>query len=206
MTAEEFQSGTLVSSYYSDKTERVSTSSAAASTAASTATATATATAAKDSSDERVVEVELVDSIPRVRPFGSASIPRKTQFEDTRPSSPSNYSNRDYRQRPKKVNVDWSPSKPRETYHSSRPQKVNVDWSSSNPRESYHTSRPEKVNVDWSPSKPKEYFYNGETKKKVRYHRPLDPSEPRVYRQDQPPPSAPRRKRRLYRVTPDQIL
>lgn len=175
MTAEEFQSGTAFFSNNVDKTAKVSPTTSSGTKSTTTAT-----TASKDSSDERVVEVELVDGpIPRVRPFGSASIPRKTQFEDTRPS------NREYRQRPQKVNVDWSPSKP---------------------REAYHTSRAEKVNVDWSPSKPREYFYNGEKKKNVRYHRPLDPSGPRVYRQDQPPPSAPRRKRRLYRVTPDQIL
>lgn len=219
MTAEEFQSGTPATSYYSDKSAKESPPSTTAtnylsdtyakvsppSTTAPYTGATA-ATPAEDSSDERVVEVELVDSIPSVRPFGSSSIPRKTVFEDTRPSSPSNYSNREYRQRPQKVNVDWSPSKPRETYHTSRPEKVNVNWSPSKPRESYHTSRPEKVNVDWSPSKPRDYFYNVEPKKKVRYHSPLDPSGPRVYRQDQPPPAAPRRKRRLYRVTPDQIL
>ena len=169
MTVEEFESATIgdnTDTNNFDKTAEVATTSAR-----------------KDPSEDNVVEVELVDGpVPTVRPFGSGTIPRKTQFADTRPQSPPNYSNPEYRQRPKKVNVDWSPSRPRQP-----------------------STRPEKVNVDWSPSKPREQFSNRETKY-TRYRRPLDPSEPRVYRQDQPTPFSPRRKRRLVRVGPDAIL
>ena len=162
---------------------------------------------------DNVVEVELVDSIPSVRPFGSGSIPRKPHFSDTRPTSPSNYANPNNRQRPGKMNVDYtrpsSPSNYANPSNRSKPEKVNVNYTRSSGPSNYanpeNRYRPEKVNVDWSPSRirePQQTTYK-------RYQKPYnsaDPNQPRVTRVDQPQPSKPRRARRYVRVGPDPII
>ena len=167
---------------------------------------------------ENYVEVELVDSIPSLHPIDSGRIPRRTQFSDTTPRSPPNYSSsRSSRRRPEKVNVDYTQSRSHSAYANpsrrQRPEKINVDYTRSSSPSSYanpgNRQRPEKVNIDWSSSSPRDA--STQEKRYTRYQRPaaydpLDPNRPRVTRQDQPQPNPPRRKRRYVRVGPDPII
>ncbi len=167
---------------------------------------------------ENFVEVELVDSIPSLHPIDSGRIPRKTQFSDTTPRSPPNYSSsRSSRRRPEKINVDYTQSRSYSNYanpgNRQRPEKINVDYtrpsSPSNYANPSNRQRAEKVNINWSSSQPRDA--SSQEKRYSRYQRsaaydPLDPNRPRVTRQDQPRPNPPRRKRRYVRVGPDPII